>query len=405
MKYKFLLFILLFASSICNPQDYPRLNLWMHTEKFSEAEQIVMVKGLVPDELADEFSEICDIKRDDNYIIKNESELDENDEQKHLYFIGLTNGFKQINEFLPKALQIIENGFTLGPYEFIDLLDVILLFSSEGNRYFCLGNSIEALNSTLSIVINMEQYTIVQNYKPTHYGFLKRSGEFDYEDHVDIKKSRDQFLAKKSTEYFNFFYSPRMWSESEADSICYIENQNIRRAIDVLQLNQPTKKINAFIYMDKYQKYLLSYTYGYGNVFHGAWEIHTLGTGAITHESIHLIYDYQCPNEFSFIAEGIVGYYYCMIDSNKLKENQKFVKTHYRNVELKKYILDDDHFWGNSNYGYPFSANFVKYLIEQYGFDEFKKYSNNSDLLESCLAVYGKSLEQIIKDWEADIVQ
>lgn len=81
------------------------------------------------------------------------------------------------------------------------------------------------------------------------------------------------------------------------------------------------------------------------------------------------------------------------------------MKEHIKNVELEKYIVDDDFFWGNSKYGYPFSANFVKYLIDLYGLENFKKFSNSSDISKSCLALYGKTLKQIIQEWEADVLR
>ena len=404
MKYLLSLILIFMISLISYSQDYPRLNLWSHEDKFSGSEQIILVKGYIPPELAIEYNEICEEKIDDNYVIKNESELTENDKNRHLFFIGLSNGFNQISEILPAAMKILDNGFSLGPYQFTDSSDVIWLYSSDSKRLFYLGNSIPALLSLNSMMIGMEQYVVVEHYRPTHFGYLKGNGQFDREDHVDTKKSQDQYLKKRTTEYFDFYYSPNMWTDAEADSITSEESQKLTNVLNVLQLNKPVRKINAYVYNDKYQKYLLSYTYGYGNVFNKAWEIHTLGTGSIEHESIHLIYDNECPNELSFISEGIVGYYYCVIDSNKLGENRKFVKEHFQDVELEKYILDDEHFWTNPKYGYPFSANFTKYIIDHYGLDNFKIFGNQSDISKSCLAVYGKTLTQMIKEWEADIL-
>ena len=96
-----------------------------------------------------------------------------------------------------------------------------------------------------------------------------------------------------------------------------------------------------------------------------------------------------------------MGYYFCMIDSNELEKNKKYVKEHYQDLDLEKFIVDDL-FWDNSGFGYPFSASFTKYLIDCYGLDAFKKFGNSSDLSKSCQTVYGKSLKQIIEEWQAE---
>jgi len=403
MKYLQCIIFIVLISSYSYAQDYPRLKLWSFDEKFSKGEDIILVKGIVPPKLTKEYHEICDGYTDDSFSIKMETELTKDDQNRHLFFIGLTNGFTKIKEFLPPVLKILDNGFAFGPYEFTDSLDVIWLFSNDSKRLFYLGNSTAALRSIYPMQVGLEQYIIVQQHLPTHFGFLTKAGAFDAEDHIDIKKSRDRYLNLITTEFFNFYYSPKIWNSSEADRILNLENQKIYHVLDVLQLKKPTRKINAYIYQDKYEKYFLSATTGLGNVFPEGWEIHTVGTGAIEHESIHLIYDNECFCNSAFISEGVQGYYFCTTNSDQWKSNQQFTKENYNKMDIEKALLDDEYFWREPKYGYPISASFVKFLIDSYGLEKFKCFGRISNDTDSAMTIYHKTLKELKGEWEKNL--
>ena len=131
----------------------------------------------------------------------------------------------------------------------------------------------------------------------------------------------------------------------------------------MLDLEAPSKKIKSFIYRDQYQKFRLSFTRGYGNVFLGAWQTHSIEFGSNEHECIHMVFDSQFEDGVeTFFSEGVVGYYYRTLDSSEWDRKKRFVSEHIEDVPIEQLITDEHRFWSIPEIAYAVSAHFAKFL-------------------------------------------
>ena len=198
-------------------QDYSKLDLFVLYSEFYDTDEMIIVRGIVPDDKEVEYGEICQRRSKGRFPIKLETELDSLDLKSHLLFAGPINAFRSLERFAPSPFTILEKGFRFGPYEFADPLDAIYLFSDDGTRLFYLGNSLEAIPSLYPMEVGMEQYMIVQDYAVTHHGYLS-DGKFDPKKHVDMVRERNQVLLRKEMEHFIFYHPENLWSIERADS-------------------------------------------------------------------------------------------------------------------------------------------------------------------------------------------
>ena len=118
-------------------QDYPDLNLYQHYSGYWNVDTIIAVKGNIDYRHKEEYDQYFErLSRNEEFIVKSVMELDSTDLKKHLFFFGTFDSYSNLEVYTPPSFSILENGFKLGPYLFIDSLDVIFLFSNDKVVFF-----------------------------------------------------------------------------------------------------------------------------------------------------------------------------------------------------------------------------------------------------------------------------
>ena len=396
LKLKFMLTIFLLPCNLLFAQKSLDSLMYSYQQKFWSEKEYVFVQGRLCDSFSIELNNVYEVwKKNPQFIVKYDDQLDSIDLTKHLNFWGPVKSYKYLDKYLPSAITLTENGFKLGSYLFSDSLDAISLISSEGNRRFQLGNSFEGTKTLWTTFQDISQYFVVQNYAITQHGFLT-DNKFDVESNYDVAALRNKQLKKYETKYYSFFYDQQIFSKNQnVDSLFLFEDAKLDDVIKRLHFNYPQRKIECYLYKDLEQKYYMSATPGFGNPFPKAFQNHSIGFGPAEHESIHVLFG----NASTIFSEGIVGYYYSTKDSLEWKKNKSIVSQH-PDFSMKDFLNNSNNF-NFSQLSYAASAHFAKYLIDTYGLEKFKSAASFQDISKGFRENYNKSLDEIIEGWNA----
>ncbi|MBI4429396.1 MAG: hypothetical protein HY562_09795 [Ignavibacteriales bacterium] len=193
-------------------------------------------------------------------------------------------------------------------------------------------------------------------------------------DSVAIAKTLTGTL---STRHFTFHYSKDMKNLAELkarseryDSVC---DDVLRR----LQLKKPKFSIRCFIYANGEE---MNRCIGFsGGGFALMNEIHTLGFFSIEHESVHILFNSDVAyTKSQFFAEGIVQYFEHNRDGSAYQRDLDIVQRHL-DQPVRDWIVGKKDFWDSPKddwitVTYPISGAFVRFIIDQYGFLDFKAF-------------------------------
>ena len=366
--------------------------MFTNGNKFWSSKEYILVQGRLCDFYPELNNYYNDMKQHSSSVIKYEDQLDSADLTKHLDFFGPVKSYKYLNRFLPSAVTITPDGFTLGKYSFIDSMDAISLITSEGNRRFQLGNSLKGVQSLWTTLQDISQYIIMQKYAITHHGFLNNNF-FDQTHHYDVAALREKQLKNYESKYYSFYYDPAVFSAGQnIDSLFNKEDIKLVDVINRLKFDSPVRKIKCYLYKDLEQKYYMSATPGFGNPFIEAYQNHSVGFGPAEHESIHILMGY-CSTLFS---EGIVGYYYSSKDTMEWEKNNILVSQH-PDFSMKDFMLTSN--FDFSPLSYAASAHLAVYLINTYGLDKYKNMAKYEDVKKGSDEIYHQSLDSLANGW------
>jgi hypothetical protein len=399
MKKIIIIQFLLMAFIMAHSQDE---NYFKFANRFEKTDTIVLVKSQIESSEKEKYNDLITAYQKNRnkvrFVVKEENQLNSTDLEKHLLFFGIAKNFKMLNGYSPEALKKTPKGFDFGSYIFNDSLDVIYLFSSDTTKLFHIGNSLTALESIWGTYSALFQYNIMQNFANTHYGTLEND-RFVKNLDVDMVNERINYMYHIETKYFNLYYSKRYDKEYiNSNTISEIDSR-VSDIISTLELKEPNRKIDCFLFFDKNEKLRLSHTFGDGNAVIKAWQNYCTDLSSLGHESVHLLFDNQIvtKDHWAFLSEGIEEYYGSTFDGNwdRLKSNIK----NRENIPINEYLTDKTKFWNRSDLSYPLSGHFCRFLIEKYGLDSFKKLFVLG-LENGFEKVYGIGKTEMINNWK-----
>jgi hypothetical protein len=192
-----------------------------------------------------------------------------------------------------------------------------------------------------------------------------------------------RWLSRQSAHY-HFFYFPNSTAEREIDFIEKRQEQSFKKIIDFLEIFEPKRRIEYYLYPDKETKKNLMGDDWYAQAILNEFRIHILYTDEHKpigeHEDTHLL-ALSLGQSIGFFCEGLAEY---LVGHSWHGENhdilanealeKKLLPPLDQMFEHKKWLaLGDD----NAQYYYSYAASFAKFLIEKYGKEKFKKIYQN----------------------------
>lgn len=396
------IFFTLFTLSCTNSVDYidvktlPRPDCTGKNSIWNEFAKNPIKILVIPDSPSDTagFYKMFKIKKRQYHdtLICRESELLADDFANGLEILGNINDFKLWERFdLP--IEKLDYGFNYSNKDYKDKLDGIFYISDK--RIVFTGNSMEIIK---------ELQTQTGFYKSIIFekGLLS-SYCLPNDTIIDIDKVRETNFITKSSKHFNLFVDKKFPSSTTiSDSV----------VIDIcsrMEIPLPESKINAFLHDDANSTRLFSnFFFMTGcdtlqkdfliNTVH-LNAIHTNGLDLemIKHETFHLVWNtiVGSPGNQSFLNEGIQEYYQQLLDSSRVNRNIEVLKRHFDyNIDTLILRGNGNDFWGgpsenNWPIAYNISGLFVKYLIDNWGFDTFKEFYPMTDREKAYIEIYG----------------
>ncbi len=187
---------------------------------------------------------------------------------------------------------------------------------------------------------------------------------------LDYSKINDALNKKISTEHLIYHMSKNDSVNTDWEET-YFDWLSKKLSIE------PTKKIDYYKYQDTNQKYLLTKDKGnavaWGNSLHTIWPTDN-------HEIVHVLVSEYVGDPPKLFTEGIaVAHQVNPLENDFIpkwggKSIDDLSKTYETNGQippLDSLLIMDQFFKYNPNITYPISGSFVKYILENYGYDKF----------------------------------
>lgn len=328
-------------------------------------------------------------------LVKTESELVQDDFSKGLDIYGNINDFENWEVFnLP--IKQLAFGFKFSNRKYTNDADAMYYISK--NRRIFTGNSIKIIREIENTAAGFYKYIIFRNGLLSEYGFPDDS-------RIDIDQLRVSNFNQSSSKFFNLFVDKNFPRDTR------IDDSVVTDICERMKIPYPDFTINAFLHDDANSTRLFTnffYMTGCDTLekdlmintvaFNG---IHTNGLDLemIKHETSHMLWNTSVgsPGEQSFLNEGIQEYYQQLLDSSRIHRNIE-VLTRFPDYDIINLIIRGNFqdFWGGpaENYwpiAYNISGLFVKYLIDNWGLENFKKFYPIADREKAYWQIYKRT--------------
>ncbi len=374
--------------------------------KTSEANGVIVV---VPDNPSEADKMEGMLQYYDQAGIKKESELTQEDYFKAIILLGVISDFKHWESFeIP--INRMKDGFVFNNETYADKSDAIY-YASE-NRCVYTGNSMTVIQA-LSGTMQYYDYMILRNGLLSEM-FIHNEGP------IDLDAIREANYDKQDLTYYNLFVDKKIKNLEISDSI-------IVDICQTMDLPLPTFKINAYCHHNPNATRLFSNFYPFAgcdvladDMVFGTVQleaIHVTGRnkGMISHETFHVLWEKLVSQDYGnqFFNEGIQTYYEFLKSPQKVSNAVKIQKK-YPDYDILKMVTkgDSQSFWSGPGEGknnmpisYDISGLVVKFMVENWGLDNFKRFFANPDKTEAIRTMCGVSPEQLVVNYKGWLQQ
>ncbi len=127
-------------------------------------------------------------------------------------------------------------------------------------------------------------------------------------------------------------------------------------------------------------------------------------TGLVKHEYSHFLFDAAIPqdNNPAFFVEGCVEYVTNLNDPVLFRKRLATAKRFKDTLNYTDLIISNRDFYGQySTANYAVCGVFVKYLIDSYGVDAFKKYCLTADKKTKTKEVFNMDFDGLVTAYKA----
>lgn len=341
----------------------------------------------------------------DNCIRKKESDLSKEDFSKDILLVGELTDFKNWSSFQTQINQI-PTGFSINKKKFKDKLDGFVYVDT--NRIIISGNSLLAVKNAQLALNGGHDILITQKGKITFFG-NRKGQKFDWYNLQNLKKTN---YNKKKSDLFSAIYISKTYKDTiEYQKLNDEINSYARQYLDLYHLKMPIKKVSWFLHSNMEEYGTMSGMFGLtcpGNNSAGfsiREEIHTNGfnLGLVKHEYSHFLFDNTIPqdNNPAFFVEGCVEYVTNLNDQKLYNDRLVIAKSNSDALNYDDLIDKNKDFYGqNSNANYSICGIFVKFIIDTYGVESFKKYCLSANKKIDAETIFKIPFDKFISEYK-----
>lgn len=342
-----------------------------------------------------------------NCIRKNESDLKNGDFVKNIFLVGVLPDFNKWEKYRTPVKKV-DHGFVINNKLFHSASDGFVFVDT--NLVIVSGNSLKAVKDAQLALTGGHDILITQNGKIAFFG-NRKSQQFNWFNLQSLKRTN---YRKIPSELFSAIYI----SKTFKDTINYAKlTQDLKlyskQFLSVYSIKKPASNFSWFIHSNMQEYGTMSGLFGFicpGNNSGGfsiRGEIHTKGfnTKLVKHEYSHFLFDSAIPqdNNPAFFVEGCVEYVTNLNDSSVYRQRVEIAKKFKDSLNYADLIINNKDFYGQySDADYSICGVFVKYIIDSYGVEAFKKYCLAGNKQVTTKEIFKKDFGDVVngyKEW------
>lgn len=347
----------------------------------------------------------------ENCVRKKESELSGADYKRDILMMGVLSDIQKWSA-LQTPITRMAGGFIINGKTFKDKSDGFVFVDT--NRIVIAGNSLQAVKDAQLALTGGHDILLVQKGKITWFGNRKDQRHFDWFNLQDLKATNYTF---KKSELFSGIYVSKTFKDSINYPGLYASLRNyVHQFLSIYHLAMPQKKVSWFLHTNMQEYGTMSGMFGLtcpGNNSAGfsiRGEIHTHGfdTGLVKHEYSHYLFDASIPqdNNPAFFVEGCVEYVTNLNDTALFRKRVAIARKFKDSLNYTDLIINNRDFYGQySAANYSVCGVFVKYLVDTYGVEAFKRYCLTGDKKTRTKEVFNQDFAALVagyKTWLGD---
>lgn len=208
---------------------------------------------------------------------------------------------------------------------------------------------------------------------------------------------------KDSTDHFIIYYENNSWASKHLDLIKTEAEKSLQHCLTLVQKDNYQNSISYFIVEDRKRMNDLIYRKTNGQAFPAINVVCAIASDSVkalgSHEIFHVISHTYLGSTKGWVSEGMAVY----SDNAWWKQDLYALSNYFRFknklIPIKELITRFRSF--DDRISYPESGSLLKYLYENYGFNNIKILWSQG--IEAFCTSTGKSLETIEKEWQATI--
>lgn len=342
-----------------------------------------------------------------NCIQKKESAITASEYNKDILMVGVLKDFRKW-PLLNTPIKPVSKGFIINDITFRDKNDGFVYVDT--NRIIISGNSLAAVKDAQLALTGGHDILIVQNGKITYFGNRKDSTHFTW---FNLQLLKQANYNKRPSGLFSAIYVSKTYKDTNNYSKLNQElNSYVQQFLRIYHLKLPVKKVSWFLHSNMMEYGTMSGMFGLtcpGNNSAGfsiRGEIHTNGfnTGLVKHEYSHYLFDNSIPQEHNpaFFVEGSVEYVTNINDQNLFASRIETAKRFKDSLNYRDLIVNNKDFYGQySAANYDVCGVFVKFIVDKFGIEVFKKYCLAPDKQEATKIMFNMDFDTLIKAYKS----
>ncbi len=342
-----------------------------------------------------------------NCTQKKEADLTPSDYTKDMLLVGICSDFRNWHK-LDIPIRQIPGGFIINRKTFTNKSDGFVYVDT--NRIIISGNSLKAVKDAQLALTGGHDILLVQNGKITYFGNRTDSTHFNWFNLQDLAQAN---YNRKTSDLFSAIYISKNFTDTINYRKLYQEMHNyVQQFLKIYKLKMPAKRVSWFLHANMLEYGTMSGMFGLtcpGNNSAGfsiRGEIHTNGfnTGLVKHEYSHFLFDSNIPqdNNPAFFVEGSVEYVTNLNDRALFTKRIETAKKFKDSLNYTDLIINNRDFYGQySEANYAICGVFVKYIIDKFGIESFKKYCLAVNKREQANTIFKTGFKEVLDGYKA----
>ena len=308
------------------------------------------------------------------YFYLDEHDLNAADSENHLQYYGPFDRFTN-QHMIDIPIQPVSNGFQVEGNVFDQRGDAFFYITDDGTRLFTCRNSAEAPFPATELPLGAYQLNVLRDNELIYTGIYSEEGST--KDINDLTMMRREYFAETLESAYFDIYLARDLLDNDTAPKAFVQKADafvdaLCNYLTIAPYKLPRTKLYFYNSNEELQLFLAQPLWQtiHGKALEGNNHITGLSLSTMKHEIGHTVIDFGLGrNPHAFWYEGFRQYTDYFFSEGDYQLDRRITLEHI-DLLTPELIFGATNYFNNEQH-YPISGVFVRYLIDQVGYEAF----------------------------------